>query len=73
MESDEERPRKKGRVAAGAAGPGLVTRKVLNQGGFGTCVGYAFSRVMTTGLEEKYGIACDPEKFVEKVKALCPC
>ena len=36
-------------------------------------MGYAFSRVMTTGLEEKYGIACDPEKFVEKVKALCPC
>jgi len=29
--------------------------------------------VMTTGLEEKYGIACDPDKFVEKVKALCPC
>jgi hypothetical protein len=70
---DEERPRKKGRVAAGAAGPGLVTHKVLNQGGFRTCVGYAFSLVMTTGLHEKYEIACDPDKFVEKVKALCPC
>jgi hypothetical protein len=50
-----------------------VSRKVLNQGGHGTCVAYAFSLVMTTGLQEKYGIACDPEKFVEKVKALCPC
>ena len=28
---------------------------------------------MTTGLHEKYEIACDAEKFVEKVKALCPC
>ena len=34
---------------------------------------YAFSLVMTTGLLEKYGIACDSEKFVEKVKTLCPC
>jgi hypothetical protein len=50
-----------------------VLHKVLNQGGHGTCVAYAFSLVMTTGLQEKYDIACDPEKFVEKVKALCPC
>ena len=54
-----------------AAGP--VSKKVLNQGGHGTCVGYAFSRVMTGCLCEKYGVTCDPEKFVEKVKALCPC
>ncbi len=73
----DERPRKKGRVgavaAAGAASHGLVTRKVLNQGGHGTCVAYAFSQVMTTGLQEKYGVACDAVKLVEKVKALCPC
>jgi len=50
-----------------------VLHKVLNQGGHGTCVGYAISLVMTAVLLEKYGIACDPEKFVEKVKALCPC
>ena len=77
--TDDKRPRKKSRVgAAGAAGQGLVTQggvsaKVLNQGGHGTCVGYAFSRIMTDCLHEKYGIAGDAEKFVEKVKALCPC
>ena len=49
---------------------GGVSAKVLNQGRHGTCVGYAFSRVMTDCLHEKYGIACDAEKFVEKVKAL---
>ena len=74
---DDERPRKKGRLDAGT-GQGLVTqgvstKKVLNQGKHRTCVGYAFSRVMTECLHEKYGIACDAAKFVEKVKALCPC
>jgi len=54
-----------------SANPAL--HKVLNQGEHGTCVAYAFSLGMTTGLREKYDIACDPEKFVEKVKALCPC
>jgi len=76
---DDER-RKKGSVGAAGAPAGHqgvvtqgVSAKVLNQGGHGTCVGYAVSLVMTTALHEIHGIACDPEKLVEKVKALCPC
>jgi len=46
---------------------------VLNQGAFGTCVGYAFAKAMSQGLLGKYGVACNPEAIAEKVKALCPC
>jgi len=50
-----------------------IERQVRDAGSFGTCAGYSFSRVMTTGLHEKYGIVCDPRKIFEKIEALCPC
>ena len=49
---------------------GSAQGKVLNQEGHGTCVGYSFSVVMQNNLLEKYGVACDSEKVVQKVKTL---
>ena len=45
----------------------------LNQGGFGTCVGHAFAQALTTAIQMKYGVPCDPTLVVEKVKTLCEC
>jgi hypothetical protein len=45
----------------------------LNQGGFGTCVGHSFAQALTTGIQVKYGVPCDPTLVVEKVKTLCEC
>ena len=79
---DDERPRKKSRVeksvGGDAGGPeraaaGRVTAKVMDQGGFGTCVGYAFAQALSQGLQEKYGVASDANVIAEKVKTLCPC
>eukprot|EP01046_Picozoa_sp_COSAG06_P054285 COSAG06_NODE_9619_length_1857_cov_2.552332_1_plen_296_part_00 len=53
----------------GAAGAPLP----LNQGRSRTCVGQSFSQALCTGLQEKYGVPCDPKAVVEKVKALCEC
>ena len=62
-----ERPPKRQKAGlAGAAQP-------LNQGEFGTCVAHAFAVSLRTGLQVKYGVACDPKTIVAKVQALCPC
>lgn len=46
---------------------------VLDQGKFGTCVGYAFAQALAQGILSMYGVACNPEIIAEKVKVLCPC
>ncbi len=45
----------------------------LNQGDFGTCVGHAFTQALTTAIQEKFGVPCDPVLVVEKIKVLCEC
>jgi hypothetical protein len=45
----------------------------LNQGRSGTCVGHSFAQALCAGIQEKYGVPCDPNLVVEKVKVLCPC
>jgi hypothetical protein len=45
----------------------------LDQGDFGTCVAYAFAQTVAVGVRNKYGVALDANKVVEKVKTLCPC
>ena len=44
---------------------------VMNQGQFGTCVGYAFAQSLAHGMLEKYGIPCKPEEIVSKIENLC--
>jgi len=46
---------------------------VLNQGGLGTCVSYAFAQALQTGLMGKYGVPCNAADLVARVQTLCPC
>ena len=44
---------------------------VMDQGQFGTCVGYAFAQTLANGMLAKYGIPCDPKEIVNKIENLC--
>jgi hypothetical protein len=46
---------------------------ILNQGGFGTCVGYAFSRFIVDSVLGKYAVPLEVNDVLSVVQAVCPC
>jgi len=45
----------------------------MNQGKFGSCCGYAFTRCMVEGIANKYHVHINWDGFLNVLTALCPC